>query len=425
MKRFFCLLLCLLMLLPLASCSGGLSEVKTPEETEEAITKEYQYKTIKDKLSWEKINAFPIAPGSDMTPDELRQLCVDFFQFSKSALWIPDETFDYIRNSHGTKDQMKKGMIYGGLPYIGVASGNVYRLMDWMDEETGVVDMSEATKNPKLFGNQCSLTSYWGWARVINSANYTWTNHMQEKNGFLRVGPYTYSDEISNFTSGGDQNDPTTSTTKAVCEQNGEQTMFESYAQMKMGDGMVQTGHVVMCSVSPVVVRNSDNTINGKESYLYLTDQGQAWEDHKNEAGDQYQMKGRIDSKQTFEALYQSAYLPFTFAELLGTDPCEASTCTIGHEGEDKITIDALKASTVSTNYSFSDIYIKIKNKEGEVKYEKIYRAPMASVRDVSLNSLIFHAQLNKFAEGDHTVEITCQLGTGERKIAYSGTLIK
>ncbi len=424
MKRILCLVLCFITLFSLISCTGGLQNVEIPEETTETTKKEYQFKTIADQLTWKKINSFPIAPGSDMSTDELRQLCVDFFNFSKTALWIPDETFDYIRNNHGHKDQMIKGMIYGGLPYIGVSSGNVYRLMDWMDEETGVVNMAEATKNEKFFGNQCSIASYWGWARVINSANHTWTNHMQEANGFLRVGPYTYSDAIKDFTSENPDNDPSKSTTKAICEANGEQIMYQSYAQMKMADGMVQTGHVVMCSVSPVVVKNPDGTINGKESYLYLTDQGQAWENGTSEKNDKYQFKGRVNSKQTFETLYKSAYLPFTFAEFQGTDPCEKSTCTLNYEG-DSISIDSLKASTVSTNYSFSDIYIKVKDQDGKELYEKVYRAPMASVREVSLNSVIFHTAFNKYATGENTVEIVCQLGTGERKTAYSGTLIK
>ena len=54
-------------------------------------------------------------------------------------------------------------------------------------------DMTEAEKNPKLFGNQCSFGAYWGWGRVINSANYGGTNEMVLKNGFLRVGDYSYA----------------------------------------------------------------------------------------------------------------------------------------------------------------------------------------------------------------------------------------
>ena len=153
MKRTLSLLLCLLTILPiLASCGSSLPEETgiTAEETKETATEEtkkpadtYKYPEIKDKLSWEKINAFSIAPGSGMSTDELRQLCADFFRFSKSALWTPDSSWNYIRNAHGSKDEIKKGQIYGGMPYIGLASCSVYRLMDWYDEETGVLNMKD------------------------------------------------------------------------------------------------------------------------------------------------------------------------------------------------------------------------------------------------------------------------------------------
>ena len=116
-----------------------------------AYKSEGDFPQIKEQLTWEKLNAFP-QKREDMTPDEARQLCVDFFRFSKTALWTPDEDMDYIRNAAGNPDSMAKGTIYGGLPYIGLGSGNVYRLMDYMDETTGVVDLSNAADVLKSLG---------------------------------------------------------------------------------------------------------------------------------------------------------------------------------------------------------------------------------------------------------------------------------
>ena len=205
------------------------------------------YPVIKDKLSREKLNAFPIK-RKDMTVAEMRELCVSFFRYEKTALWTPDSDFYYIRNAKGKEDEMLKGNIYGGLPYIGLASGNLYRLMDYYDEETGVVNMADATRVPKLFGNQCSIGSYWGWSRVINSTNHDWTQNMVVKNGFLRVGPYTYDDDLAAFV-------PYNGTVP-ICQANGPQVMFQSYAAMEPGDGLVQytsAGHVTMCSCVPHV----------------------------------------------------------------------------------------------------------------------------------------------------------------------------
>ena len=95
---------------------------------------------VGQKLTWEAINSFPIK-YPDMPIAEMRELCVEFFGFTKTALWTPNETVKYIRNKGGTQDIMRKGDVYGGLPYVGVASGNVYRLMDFIDEQTGLLDI--------------------------------------------------------------------------------------------------------------------------------------------------------------------------------------------------------------------------------------------------------------------------------------------
>ncbi len=409
--------------------------VKTPKDDSNAVNHygapiyihENEYQTIEDadpseimgrRLTWENINSFPIK-SADMTTDELRKLCVDFFQFAKTALWIPDEDFSYVRNKKGTLDKMSAGEIYGGLPYLGVSTGNIYRLMDYMDEERGVVDMSEASKHPKLFGNQCSVGSYWGWARVINSADYDWTYNMVASRGFLPVGPYTYDTSIPSFNH---------LTTVQICYENGEQTMFKSYANMLPADGLISNdpsvGHVVMCSVKPHVEYFSDGRIDGENSYLYITDQHQGWVEQENSAGTVYQHKNYINRKLTFASLLKSNYVPFTFGEFLGTDPIEETVCTFGHEGSE-ITVEQLKNATVTANYGISDIYVYVKDADSKTLFYKAARANTAGKKEMDFSQTVYAATFNRYADGNHTVEIVCQLGTGERPSIYTGTLIK
>lgn len=369
-------------------------------------------------LTWDNINSFPIK-SADMTTMELRMLCVEFLQFAKTALWIPDEDFSYIRNKNGSKDKMFGGEIYGGLPYIGMATGNIYRLMDYMDEERGVVDMSEASKHPKLFGNQCSVGAYWGWARVINSAAYDWTHHMVASRGFLPVGPMTYNLEITSFS---EQN------TVQICEKNGEQTMYKSYANMLPADGLISShpagGHVVMCSVAPHVEYYPDGTIDGKNSYLYITDQHQKWVEKENSAGVVYQHKNYINRKFTFEKLYKGYNIPFTFAEFHGTDPIEETECKFDFT-EKNITVEQLKNTPVTANYGISDIYVYVKDADGKILFYKAARTTHAGETKMDFSKTVYGATFDKYADGKHTVEIVCQLGTGERPTLYTGTLVK
>ncbi len=447
MKRYFVVLLCVSLLL--TGCSVGLtleeeSVVQTTEAKKNAPSKqekynaenpygapiyinENEYQVIADadqseimgrRLTWENINSFPIK-SADMTTDELRALCVDFFQFSKTALWIPDDDFSYIRNKKGTRDKMSAGEIYGGLPYIGSATGNIYRLMDYMDEDRGVVDMSEASKYPKLFGNQCSVGSYWGWARVINSADYDWTFNMVASRGFIPVGPMTYNKEITSFNE---------YSTVQICFDNGEQTMFKSYANMLPADGLTSNdpsvGHVIMCSKAPHVEYLPDGTIDGEKSYIYITDQHQGWVEKENSAGTVYEHKNYINLKKTFSKLFKANYVPFTFGEFHGTDPVEETVCTFGHEGSE-ITVNQLKTAPVTANYGISDIYVYLRNEEGEILFYKVKRANTAGKKTMDFSETVYGTSFDKYADGKHTVEVVCQLGTGERPTIYTGTLVK
>jgi hypothetical protein len=164
-----------------------------------------------------------------MTVAEMRKLCVDFFRFTKSALWTPKEDHKYIRNTNGDIDEFFVGTVYGSVPYVGLGTGNVYRLMDYLDEETGVLDVKAAAKVPSLFGNQCSIGSYWAWGRIINSVNKeAATPHMYQANGYIRVGPYTYDDKRDKFTE--DDN------TVKICKENGANVFVAGSACLKAED---------------------------------------------------------------------------------------------------------------------------------------------------------------------------------------------
>ena len=392
-------------------------------------------KPVIDPLTWEKINAFPIK-NQNMTTDELRQLCVDFFRFAKRMPWICDHDVDFIRNSSGTQDRMEEGRIYGGLPYIGLATGNPYRLLDYMDEN-GVVNISGVIGKKKFnkvyernlwrnFGNQCANGCYVGWGRVINSADYSGTPSMQVCRGFLRVGPYKYDDALSGYKK--EYN------TVAICKENGAEIMFESYAAMQLADGLVNfttAGHVIMCSIPPVVVRNADGTINGEESYLHITEQAQTWQNHLNEDGFVYQMKPSVDDKRTFNQLFASGYLPFTFAEFLGTHPIEDTWCKLSLEG-DTITARDLFKAHITSNYGIYDAYATVTDDEGKEIYWHAVRCLRSGCKDLAFcryaedpndhNNVETRGEFPK--PGTYNIKIDVQMATGERPCVYEGKLL-
>ena len=417
MKKGIILFLCLACVLCLAACGE-----KGPTSVS-AYKSEGDFPQIKEQLTWEKLNAFP-KKREDMTPDEARQLCVDFFRFSKTALWTPDEDMDYIRNAAGNPDSMAKGTIYGGLPYIGLGSGNVYRLMDYMDETTGVVDLSNAADVLKSFGNQCSIGAWWGWARAVNSSDYKWSQTCVVSHGLKRVGDYTYDDTLDQFTA--------SFGTKDVMLENDQQTLFKSYAQLKPGDGMVWyigSGHVVMCSSQAHVEYLPDGTIDGEKSFVTIIDQGMGWKDGTSQAGDAYKYKTGVDVKKTFFKLESGGFLPFTFDEFLGQDPIEKTEISFSHQG-DTITKEQLFSAKVTANYSISDIYATVFDDKGNEIYKHAVRCIEANTEELDLvekaaEDAVFDnvERWGELKTGAYKVEITVQLGTGERLTVYTGTL--
>ncbi|MBE6711997.1 MAG: hypothetical protein E7580_00590 [Ruminococcaceae bacterium] len=424
MKKLISLSLCLLMLLPLfAGCeSGDLSQQEPKKETAEvkkSDKSEEEKKNLPDipeenRLSAKKLAQFPIA-NSSMTEEELRNLCVEFFRFSQTFAWTPDEAWSYTIGSSTTKHTLAPGTVYGGFPYLHGA-GNVYRMLEFYDEETGEVNMKEAGMNQRYFGNFCSYGSAWGFSRVINSASHKLTQNMVPAEGYIPIGPYKMNTELKEFP----ENE-----TVAICTGNGEQTMFESYACLKPADALVYYttgGHIIMCS-SVHVERNADNTINGEASYITFIDQATAWWDGTLANGNSYRVQGGVDKKATFAKLFKSAYIPYTFAEFQGTDPVEPGIAALDTD-KTELTLQELIDSNLTANYIISDVHIHFIGSDGKTVDTKVIRTGYGGILSVELSKGVFAANAKKYADGKHTVRITCQMGNGEKITAWEGKLL-
>ena len=433
-KMFLGLLALLLVAVTFVACSKEAGEAGgKPANGEPTYVSKFKsgkgFQEIKDPVSWEKINSYPIKTAG-MPIEEARQLCVNFLRYAKTACWIPNDSYDIWSDAKIHNDgtpparSMTGGDIYGGLPYIGYATGSIYRLMDYIDENTGVVDMKRAGAVPEAFGNQCANGAYVGFARVINSAKYSITEDMVMTNGFLRVGPYVYEDYLPTY---GD-----TYGTDEIIAENDRDTMFESYALLKAGDGIVYyttAGHVVMVATDAVVVRDpATNKIIPNQSYITVLDQTATWTTGTNEAGDTFTYEANVDAKWSFDKLYNGSYLPFTFKEWTGEDPIEETEVSISHQGE-TITMDQLYSLTVTSNYYIMDLYAQIFDAQGN----EVFKLASRPIRKCSVKEFrFFRAGAGVDSWGDaeslkpgYTVKIYMQLGTGERPTLWEGKLAK
>jgi hypothetical protein len=206
--------------------------------------------------------------------------------------------------------------------------------------------------------------------------------------------------------------------------------MYESYALLQPADGIVSGGHVRMAKEPAVVVRNADGTINGKESYCVFVEQGcycsSAAHTRTQPDGTSYQIQGNDNLKVSFEDLV-SSYLPFTFAEFLGTDPVEKGEVTIGLTGESASVRD-LSLATLKSNYPWSDIFFTITDPEGTEVFRRIQRSENHYSRTAYFGKYLLISAVSNMikpfaAKGGHTVTVEVQISTGEKLVAYSGLL--
>jgi len=409
---------------------------------------------IRENLSWEQINSFPLK-RSDMTEQEMRDAVVDFMYFTKTYLWTPSRTVKFEKNTKGTDDSMKQGTVYGGLPYVGVASGNVYRMMDYMNEY-GILDMEKALpataakellsmSDLKYFGSQCSISVYWAWGRIMNSADYLWTYNTVPNNGFIPLGDMQIPD-IDKWTAAYN--------TTMCCHENGEQVTYGAYAQAKKADVLVYyietsggdgAGHLMMFYEDAHVVYNPDGTINGEESYIILIDQGQSWKSLTNGSGDKFSHKGNIAQKKTFKDMYDYGYIPFALQEYLWLDPIEESTVALVNgettyidgviSEEDRsynpsVTTEDLSwtelfAATVTSNYGIADVYINVYDDSGKEIYKHAVRTGIAGNKSLTLEETgaMVTTWGEKPVDGIYEAKIEVQLATGERPTIFNGQL--
>jgi len=343
-----------------------------------------------------RLAEIPVAkPG--MTEDQLRQICLDYMKLQLEFPFKFKDDFDYVIFSQKRRRKLLGGKVYGGLPYVTRGAGNLYRIAEIYDPKTGMLDASsEIFENIRYFGNACSGAASMSWARVVTSAYMGYTMFMTEANGFLPVGPYRYpKDNITIFP----KNDPNAIRCHTICEFNGEQTMFESYAQMKPADGVVCNGHVRMNSAVPVVVRKADGTVDGEKSYTLMREQV-CYVSNLNHLrttpnGDHYVAQGYVDIRYSFQELYDGRYIPFTFSEFRDPSLVQPARVRLAVEPE-------LHERVLSTNYAISEVFLELDGKRYVYHNMEFFR------REVKMSDIFPKEILTRDAK------ISCQLLNGE-----------
>ena len=439
-----------------------------------------------------QLDKLPIATP-DMTEEELRDVIIKFMYLQGHFAFTPDlggigEYKYHIKNLYGiykgseNLDNLmitfEEGKYYGGVPYMGNSGGSLYRWLDFYDAETGVMDWAPILRTRRenwvdpangrvfpdvgssYFGNTCASSCVWSWLRVTNKIESFWTYSCIPKYGLVKVGDYELAEDGTYGPS-----------TKELCKKNGKDRIFAAYSKMKKADGMVKSGHAVMCVSNAVVVRDENGSIDGDSSYVLIAEQkasfltapptegGVDLYSPLNDNGDTYRIMGNFsgnvvngvvkDMKWTFNYLFNAGYLPFTLPELCGLAPVDKSEVGLYKSGEiynaEEIKASDLKTMTVESNYPISDLHFIVRDEAENLLFSAMYGAHTEddqnrdsgvaalkkySINDALHNNVIYEDKeciknnLADFAaKGNHILEITARVSTGELLTVFKGAL--
>jgi len=446
-----------------------------------------------EKLSARDVESLPVA-SEKMTKEELRQLCVSYFELQLSFQWTPSRAVrDYPNTYAKLEKTLDKGTVYGGIPYQSLGTGNLYRWLEYCDEVTGVFDIDRARAENggdamtnirrdeygnitycryrwmRALFNQCSVASFWGWGRVINSANFAWTSEMNVHNGFIPVGGYTYGyihngkyygpEDIVCFGEKNASYNPLGYDTEDVIadwkKAQGSDAMLRCYAQMQPADCLVSGGHAMMVREVNLFY-NEDGSVNYRRSTATVLEQTEGWGTQSKIGTIPYKIQGGSRNVYTLTQLQQEEYIPFTFAEFLEEDDPRLETfrtsvsgCykvfdAVSGTGVEKaevfstaengsISYSGFQTMTVGANYPISDVFVTVTDGDGTELHRAVYRAEDARTREVPMGAvrasyeteggktLRLYDGLRQYA--GHTVTVRLRLSTGQLLTAFTGTL--
>lgn len=237
-----------------------------------------------------------------------RERAVSYMRSMATVQWTPSqEKLEYLRND-GRKavhyQLFEKGKTYQGLPYCHSGGGLARFLAPMAKKEGPVYTTREGLENGRYYigeyaksvgmpdketfgfiqymGNDCSSAVSWSWRQISSvdiaeggcygrySGNMIPTEENKKNHGILPVGGFFACAED----------------TRLVLEDVGENAIYEAFAKAIRGDGLCgydTSGHVLLISYDPMVIRDEKAAIEPHKSFLVTIEQGGGFYDSKGD----------------------------------------------------------------------------------------------------------------------------------------------
>ncbi len=300
---------------------------------------------------------------------KLRDTVVEAFNEFASIEWKVDKVLEHESGVWSV------GTTYYGSPYK--HAGATMSSLQYMIGEDGYVKDFVYEMDPLLIqdymGTDCSTGLGVSWWTVSNTTNfyrcsnmYPWMNA-----GCLYVGDWEPDPGLS------------TSDSYTHIEYNGEERIYEAYAQLKKGDAYVYNipdvgGHTRMAAANAVVVRDQNGKIDPNYSYVPSTEQGWTTSDTENHT----YTTCRVEHNYTFANLIYDGALPITCEELV-TGEMEEPTYEFTGAQSGRV---GMTTGTVTTNYHIESVTLVVTDSKGNEVFNHVMFPNVGKTNDSSDN---------------------------------------
>lgn len=392
-----------------------------------------------------------MSPTEPEDPDQIlsyrRDLVEAEMRRCMSVLWTPAEDISYSLYSGSMGPEidmqivpdrvvhMKAGRIYRGVPYTH-GSGSVYSFLEYAtaQDENGVYTISNLrgeslTGYPQdgpwsqaRIGSDCADTVFWAWSKVSNSITFTGTGEMTEPHGCIKVGDYQC--DLAALTT----------STKPVCQENGQSVMFQAYSQLQKGDAIVlytksSGGHTVMIT-DVHVAYTPEGAIDGNTSYVVIIEHQSGPQKEELTYFDERLQQdvyicGGVDTVWSFDTIYSKGYLPVTCKELI--DPSAPVKEEVTFSGTAS-NLEELLSCAVLATYRIANVTVTVTQGDKVIQEGTLFGRELGS-RQLSLSEFTDKVEQNVILggidpeglkPGNYHCTVTCRLATGNLHTVYS-----
>lgn len=391
-KTLLLVLLVLSMTLTLASC-GGKTESPSVDETKKQQTEtDEPTPETKDPYAGFKPEDYEFIKVFEAPEGDYRQIAKDYMLKMANFKWIAGEDFSITWKDPGdfkVNLNFKKGQTYYGLPYSEMRSS--FDLFDLYYDDGGTFTY-DTYYYEEIIGNHCSSSMTLAYQQLVD---FPYLSLNQE--GLTKLA--------------GNLEAPAAKwKSKEVMDLNGQEKVFEAFAQCDAGDLLVKfidgSGHSRMIS-KVELVKSVTGAVNYSRSKIYCIEQTNTFD----KSGNGRQSTWWIDHAYTFKELWDTEFVPMTLEIYHTKEELDNAVITFDAKNTPETILRTIKG-TVTSNFPLNYVTATIEDENGNV-VGKIYESKFGKQYKLALRSRYEDLNIDKLQPGTYKFTLRAGIARG------------